>query len=147
MFPKIRYLAMCLAALAASAWCAPLGRAQAAAGASDTFVPPTADAASAAGLLPPDKEMRPGHHKLLDRWTRAWGLTDEQRLWIEPQLHAEESLTKPVLGYKALNEEERKQILGIIKIAARRQIRILLTPRQQKLMDEEIASTERANSQ
>jgi hypothetical protein len=110
--------------------------------AGEIFVPPTPEAAAAAGLLPPDKVIVGSHHRLLDRWTKAFGLTEEQRLWIEPQLHAEESLTKPVLGYKALNKEERRRILEIIKLAARRQVRILLTPGQQKLMDKEIAATE-----
>ncbi len=110
--------------------------------AGDTFIPPTRDAAATAGLLPPDQVIVGAHHRLLDRWTKSFGLTEEQRLWIEPQLHAEESLTKPVLGYKALNKEERGQILMIIKLAARRQIRMLLIPRQQKLLDQEIAATE-----
>lgn len=112
----------------------------------DTFVPPTADQAAAAGLLPPDSTMPPGHHKLLDRWTEAWGLSPEQRLWIEPQLHAEESVTKPILKYKALTRDERKQILDIIKVAARNQIRILLTPRQQKLLDAEMKSDQEGGS-
>jgi hypothetical protein len=109
--------------------------------AASAFVPPTPEAAAAAGLLPPDKAMDGKKHALLDRWTKAWGLTEEQRLWIEPQLHAEEGLSKPVLNYKALNQDERRQILQIMKLAARRQIRTLLTPEQQKLMDQEIEST------
>ena len=108
------------------------------------FVPPIPEAAAAAGLLPPDKEIVGKKHSLLDRWTKAFGLTEEQRLWIEPQLHAEEGLTKPVLAYKALNNDERKKILLIIKLAARRQIRTLLTPGQQVLMDKEIESTKGA---
>lgn len=111
------------------------------AAAAEPFVPPTPAAAAAAGLLPPDKVIVGKKHALLDRWTRAFGLTEEQRLWIEPQLHAEEALTKPVLGYKALSDDDRQQILLIIKIAARKQIRILLTPSQQKLMDADIAQT------
>jgi len=109
--------------------------------ATSVFVPPTPEEAAAAGLLAPDKAMDGKRHALLDRWTKAWGLTEEQRLWIEPQLHAEEGLSKPVLGYKALTSDERKQILLIMKLAARRQIRTLLTPEQQKLMDQEIEST------
>jgi len=108
------------------------------------FVPPTQAQADAAGLLPPDKVIVGKKHSLLDRWTKAFGLSEEQRLWIEPQLHAEEGLSKPVLGYKALTESERKQILLIMKLAARRQIRTLLTPDQQKLMDSEIQSTKSA---
>lgn len=107
----------------------------------ETFTPPTPEAAAAAGLLPPDQVIVGKKHSLLDRWTKAFGLTEEQRRWIEPQLHAEESLTKPVLGYKALSDDDRHQILLIIKVAARKQIRMLLTPSQQKLMDAEIAET------
>lgn len=101
---------------------------------------------SAYGLLPPDPVLPGGHHKLLERWTKMFSLSPEQQLWIEPQLHAEEALTKPVLGYKALSTDERSQILLIIKLAARRQISVLLTPEQQKLMDKEIESTKEASS-
>ena len=103
------------------------------------WVPPSTPLPN--GLLPPDAAVPPGHHRLLERWTAQFGLSLEQQLWIEPQLHAEESLTKPVLGYKALTAEEQKQILLIIKLAARRQIRTLLTPEQQVKMDAEIDST------
>jgi hypothetical protein len=103
------------------------------------WVPPAAPLPN--GLLPPDTELPPGHHRLLERWTAQFGLSLQQELWIEPQLHAEESLTKPVLGYKALTADEQKQILLIIKLAARRQIRTLLTPDQQVKMDAEIDST------
>jgi hypothetical protein len=115
--------------------------APAAPAAADAFVPPTPEAAAAAGLLPPDKVIVGKKHSLLDRWTKAFGLSDEQRLWIEPQLHAEEGLSKPVLAYKALTDDERQQILLIMKLAARRQVMVLLTPAQQKLMQEEIATT------
>jgi hypothetical protein len=106
------------------------------------WVPPAAPLPN--GLLPPDTAVPPGHHRLLERWTAQFGLSLEQELWIEPQLHAEESLTKPVLGYKALTADEQKQILQIIKLAARRQIRTLLTPGQQVKMDAEIDSTKAA---
>jgi hypothetical protein len=103
------------------------------------WVPPSAPLPN--GLLPADTAIPPGHHRLLERWTAQFGLSLEQELWIEPQLHAEESLTKPVLGYKALTADEQKQILLIIKLAARRQIRTLLTPAQQVKMDAEIDTT------
>jgi len=115
-----------------------------AAPATEAWTPPADPAAY--GLLPADPVLPGGHHKLLERWTKAFGLSPEQQRWIEPQLHAEEALTKPVLGYKALNEDERKQILLTIKLAARRQIRVLLTPEQQKLMDQEIESTKATDS-
>jgi hypothetical protein len=107
---------------------------------SDGWIAPQAPLPN--GLLPADTVLPGGHHSLLERWTKQFGLSMEQELWIEPQLHAEESLTKPVLGYRALSADERKQILLIIKLAARRQIRTLLTPAQQKLMDAEIDSTQ-----
>lgn len=138
-----RFNRLFAAALVAGAFvAAALVRADSPSDPDNTFVPPTPEQMQAAGLLPKDEVMPPGHHKLLDRWTKAWGLSDEQRLWIEPQLHAEESVTKPILSYKALSREDRKRILDIIKVAARNQVRILLTPHQRKLMDAEIKETE-----
>ena len=136
-----------LAFTAAVAASAPALRADEPAGApsapaaSNGFAPPTPEAAAAAGLLPPDVKMDGKKHSLLNRWTKAMGLSEEQRLWIEPQLHAEEGLSKPVLAYKALTDDERQQILLIMKLAARRQVMVLLTPEQKKLMLQEIETT------
>jgi hypothetical protein len=104
------------------------------------WVPPTPAVAAAAGLLPPDAVLPPGHHNVLEGMAAKFGLTPEQELWIEPQLHAEESVTKPILHYKALGSQDQQRILLIIKVAARLQIRTLLTPSQQLLMDKEIES-------
>lgn len=83
-------------------------------------------------------QLPPGRHRLLERFTAQFGLTYDQQLQIEPLLHDEESVTKPILAYKALSPEEKQAMLKMVKIAARRQIRALLTPEQQKKMDEEI---------
>ncbi|MEO7145444.1 MAG: hypothetical protein ABI165_18260 [Bryobacteraceae bacterium] len=68
--------------------------------------------------------------------TAQFGLTGEQELKIEPLLHGEESVTKPLLKFTSLSQEERQRIM----LAVRRQIRGLLTEGQQKGMDAEVAS-------
>jgi hypothetical protein len=90
---------------------------------------------------PPEKlkELPPGKHALLERMTAQFGLTYDQELEIEPILHSEESVTKPLLKYTALSADEKAAIMTQIKVAARRQIRPLLTPDQQKKMDEDIS--------
>jgi lactoylglutathione lyase len=84
--------------------------------------------------------LPPGKHRNLERMTDLFGLTCEQELKIEPQLHNEESVSKPLLRFDAFSSEEKQVVMVKIKLAARRQIRTLLTPDQQKKMDEEIES-------
>ena len=79
-----------------------------------------------------------GKHVQLERMTGLFGLTCEQELKIEPLLHDEESVSKPLLRFAAFTPEEKQAVMLKIKLAARRQIRTLLTPDQQKKMDEEI---------
>jgi len=86
------------------------------------------------------KELPPGNHKLLETMTKDFGLTYDQELEIEPLLHDEESVSKPILGFAPLTFDEKQQMLLVIKHAARRQIRPLLTPDQQKKLDAEDAS-------
>src|SRR3954463_14060268 len=42
-----------------------------------------------------------GHHALLEKMTEAFGLTCKQEDIIEPLLHDEESVTKPLLAFQA----------------------------------------------
>ena len=95
---------------------------------------------------PPCAGLPPGKHSLLERFTAEFGLSCEQQLQIEPLLHAEESVSKPLLAFAAFTPEERQGVMLKIKLAARRQIRGLLTPDQQKKMDGEIESTAKAGS-
>lgn len=87
--------------------------------------------------------LPPGRHSLLERFTEQFGLTCEQQLRIEPLLHAEESVSKPLLAFAAFSPEEQQAVMLRIKLAARRQVRTLLTPDQQKKMDAEIESVGR----
>jgi hypothetical protein len=84
--------------------------------------------------------LPPGKHSLLERMTAEFGLTCEQQLKIEPLLHDEESVTKPLLKFTSLSPEERGEIMLTIKLAARRQVRTVLTDEQQKGMDKEVES-------
>jgi hypothetical protein len=86
------------------------------------------------------KELPPGNHRLLETMTKSFGLTYDQELEIEPLLHDEESVSKPVLGFAPFTYDEKQQMLLIVKHAARRQIRPLLTPEQQVKADAEDAS-------
>lgn len=95
--------------------------------AQDASVPPT-----------PAQCGIPGHHALLERMTLAFGLTCDQEQKIEPLLHSEESVSKPLLRFEAFTPEEKQAVMQKVKLAARRQIRPLLTPEQQKKMDDEI---------
>jgi hypothetical protein len=103
--------------------------------------------AAAAGSIQQDqgaqpeklKQLPPGKHALLERMTAQFGLTYDQELEIEPILHSEESVTKPLLKYTALSAEDKAAMMTEIKVAARRQIRPLLTPDQQKKMDDDIS--------
>jgi Spy/CpxP family protein refolding chaperone len=83
-------------------------------------------------------QLPPGHHALLERLTGQLDLTWDQQLKIEPLLHAEESVTKPLLKYTALSAEEQQGIMNTIKLAARRQFRPLLTPEQQAKLDQDM---------
>src|SRR5580700_4288117 len=91
------------------------------------------DAPACAGLPP-------GKHALLERLSAQLTLTCEQQLKIEPLLHDEESVTKPLLKFTSLSAEDQLGIMTTIKLAARRQVRTLLTPDQQKGMDSEVES-------
>ena len=85
------------------------------------------------------KTLPPGNHKLLENMTKSFGLTMDQELEIEPLLHDEESVSKPILGFASFTPGEKKEMLLMIKLAARRQIRPLLTAEQQPKLDEETA--------
>jgi hypothetical protein len=82
--------------------------------------------------------LPPGKHSLLERMTAQFGLTCEQQLKIEPMLHDEESVTKPLLKFSSLSPEEKQGVMLTIKLAARRLIRTELTAEQQKGMDAEV---------
>ncbi len=90
--------------------------------------------------------LPPGKHSLLERMTAAFGLTCEQELKIEPLLHSEESVSKPLLRFAAFTPEEKQAMMLKIKVSARRQIRPLLTPDQQKKMDAEIEAVTKGSS-
>src|SRR5882757_7793787 len=95
---------------------------------------------AAAAFAQPCAGLPPGKHSLLERMTAEFGLTCEQQLKIEPLLHDEESVTKPLLKFSSLSSEERGEIMLTIKLAARRQVRTVLTADQQKGMDKEVES-------
>jgi len=82
-----------------------------------------------------------GHHALLEKMTDAFGLTCKQEDIIEPLLHDEESVTKPLLAFQAFTPDERQAVMLKIKLAARVQIRPYLTPDQQVKSDAEAAAT------
>ena len=98
-----------------------------------------------------DKPLCPeitGKHLLLERMTADYDLTCPQQDKIEPILHLEESVSKPLLSFNAFTVEEKQAMMLKIKLAARVQIRPLLTPDQQKKSDAEAASltdTKKAN--
>lgn len=97
-------------------------------------------ASSSASPAPACAGLPPGKHVNLERMTDLFGLTCEQELKIEPLLHNEESVSKPLLRFSAFSQEEKQALMLKVKLAARRQIRTLLTPDQQKKMDEEMES-------
>ncbi len=78
-----------------------------------------------------------GKHALLERMTADFDLTCAQEDKIEPLLHDEESVSKPLLAYGAFTPEEKQALMLKVKLAARAQIRPLLTPEQQKKSDAE----------
>ena len=96
--------------------------------------------ASAQPAAPACPGLPPGRHSLLERMTAQFGLSCEQELKIEPLLHDEESVTKPLLKFTSFTPEEQQAVMLTIKLAARRQIRAYLTPEQQKGMDSEVES-------
>ena len=55
-------------------------------------------------------------------------------------LHDEESVSKPLQKFSSFTPEQRGEVMDVVKIAARRQIKSQLTPEQQKWMDGDIAS-------
>ncbi len=79
-----------------------------------------------------------GHHALLERMSAAFTLTCPQEQKLEPLLHDEESVSKPLLAFAAFTPGEKKDVMVQVKVAARKQIRPLLTPEQQVKMDQEI---------
>ena len=87
-----------------------------------------------------------GHHALLEKMTDAFGLTCKQEDIIEPLLHDEESVTKPLLAFTAFTSDERQSVMLKIKLAARVQIRPYLTPDQQVKSDAEAAATANASA-
>jgi Spy/CpxP family protein refolding chaperone len=97
------------------------------------------DAAPAPKAPPTPAECGiPGHHALLERMTAAFVLTCEQELKLEPLLHDEESVSKPLINFAAFTPEEKKDVMLEVKLAARKQILPLLTPEQQAKMNHEI---------
>lgn len=80
----------------------------------------------------------PGHHALLERMTAAFVLTCEQERKLEPLLHDEESVSKPLISFAAFTPDEKKAVMQEVKVAARKQILPLLTPEQQAKMNQEI---------
>ena len=95
---------------------------------------------SAAAVAQPCAGLPPGKHSLLERLTAQLNLTCDQQLKIEPMLHNEESVTKPLLKFSSLSPDEKQGIMQTIKLAARRQVRTVLTAEQQKGMDQEVES-------
>src|SRR5258708_25463536 len=72
-----------------------------------------------------------GKHARLERFTAEFELTCGQQLQVEPLLHAEEAVSKPLLAFVAFTPDAQQAMMVKIKLAARRQIRGLLTPEQQ----------------
>ena len=104
-----------------------------------------ATAASAQTAPPPCAGLPPGRHALLERMTAQFGLTCEQELKIEPLLHDEESVTKPLLKVTSFTREQQQKVMLTIKLAARRQVRQYLTADQQKGMDAEVESVSKGD--
>src|SRR5258708_15808824 len=95
---------------------------------------------SSAGPAQPCAGLPPGKPALLERLTAQPTLTCEQQIKIEPMLHNEESVTKPLLKFSSLSQDDRQDIMQTIKLAARRKVRTVLTAEQQKGMDQEVES-------
>jgi hypothetical protein len=81
-----------------------------------------------------------GNHALLEKMAEDLNLTCPQEDKIEPMLHDEESVSKPLLAYEAFTQDEKDALMLKVKLAARVQIRPVLTPDQQKKSDAEAAA-------
>jgi hypothetical protein len=79
-----------------------------------------------------------GHHALLERMAAAFSLSCDQILKIEPLLHEEESVSKPLEAFSPFSPDEKKAVMQELKVAARKRILLELTPEQQTKMNEEI---------
>ena len=101
-------------------------------------------AAGAAAQAPKCEGLPPGRHAQLERMSAAMNLTCDQQLKIEPLLHDEESVTKPLLRFASFSDEQRSEVMTKIKMVARRQIKSQLTPDQQKWMDQDIENVAKA---
>ena len=100
---------------------------------------PAQDAPLAASTSPtPASCGLSGHHALLERMAAAFNLTCDQILKIEPLLHDEESVSKPLIAFDAFTPDEKKAVMQEVKLAARKQILPLLAPDQQAKMKQEI---------
>ena len=99
-----------------------------------------AQATPAAEASTPAECGIPGHHALLERMTEAFDLTCDQEKKIEPLLHNEESVSKPLIAFQAFSVDEKKEVMQQVKLAARKQILPLLNVGQQAKMDQEIAT-------
>jgi hypothetical protein len=119
------FAAFCFAALAASQISA-------------TQDASTAASQTASGSPSPASCGLSGHHALLERMAAAFRLTCDQILKIEPLLHDEESVSKPLIAFEAFTPDEKKAVMQQVKLAARKQIMPLLTPDQQLKMQQEI---------
>jgi len=87
-----------------------------------------------------------GRHLLLEKMADDFDLTCEQQVKIEPLLHDEESVSKPLLAYTTFTPEDKQAMMLKVKLAARAQIRPLLTPEQQKKSDAEAAAVAEAGT-
>ncbi len=88
-----------------------------------------------------------GNHALLEKMAASFDLTCAQEDKIEPLLHDEESVSKPLLANDAFTADEKQAMMLQVKLAARKQIRPLLTPEQQTKSDAEAASVAAAGAE
>src|SRR5207248_2886360 len=93
---------------------------------------PSAKAAPACEGLPG------GRHMKLERMTELFGLTCEQELKIEPLLHNEESVSKPLLRFAAFSPEEKEAMMLQVKTAARKNPGSQLSAEQVAKLDADI---------
>lgn len=91
--------------------------------------------------------LPPGHHALLERLTRALRLSYRQELLIEPRLHAEEAVSQPLLRFSAFTPTQKKAVMLKLKLAARRNLLPLLTVRQRRLLQHDIAELARTGKE
>ncbi len=100
-------------------------------------------ASSASTAQTPAQCGIPGHHALLERMSAAFELTCDQQRKIEPLLHDEESVSKPLIAFEAFTPRQKKAVMQQVKLAAREQIMPLLTPPQKVKMQQEIDTVSR----